>query len=380
MRVESDVSILFSRENGNCSDYVRTGWSAAEPGFRWSEGEKSVLALPPIGASPLYVLTCSCGPYDTPGRNKQELGIEINGLEVYRGRPDNAVPNAILVPGHMLSPVRENIIALHNHDVCVTRQVDPPGANTQYPAFAWYSLDLTPYRQDEFMPPVLLPEPTRDGADISKIATAFQSLGQSCEFGLFQRRCQAEPLGLMRFASVWPFALYQALAERFNKIDDLDMLSLEASAPGGELMGYHAIYGLDYHTFIFEGSVDVAQVTANESKRLGYLARMMIEQLETNDKFFVRRGGFSERTELRALHMAMRHYHADARLLYVDEAPPGARNLAGRVEWLAPGLYKGYLDRFAPPENAHDLSFDVWLRICETVFRFDACLCRPGPG
>jgi hypothetical protein len=29
-----------------------------------------------------------------------------------------------------------------------------------------------------------------------------------------------------------------------------------------------------------------------------------------------------------------------------------------------PGLLKGRIDRFAPYENAHDLSFEPWLRLC----------------
>jgi hypothetical protein len=34
------------------------------------------------------------------------------------------------------------------------------------------------------------------------------------------------------------------------------------------------------------------------------------------------------------------------------------------VEVVMPGLLKGYIDRFAPDDNAHDLSFDGWLRVC----------------
>ena len=37
--------------------------------------------------------------------------------------------------------------------------------------------------------------PTRD------LMLRFESLGQNCEFGLVQRRCGSEPLGLLRFAS-----------------------------------------------------------------------------------------------------------------------------------------------------------------------------------
>ena len=29
-----------------------------------------------------------------------------------------------------------------------------------------------------------------------------------------------------------------------------------------------------------------------------------------------------------------------------------------------PGLLKGYIDRFAPEDNAHDFSFDGWMRVC----------------
>jgi len=29
-----------------------------------------------------------------------------------------------------------------------------------------------------------------------------------------------------------------------------------------------------------------------------------------------------------------------------------------------PSLMKGYIDRFAPDNNAHDLSFEGWLRVC----------------
>jgi hypothetical protein len=36
-----------------------------------------------------------------------------------------------------------------------------------------------------------------------------------------------------------------------------------------------------------------------------------------------------------------------------------------------PGLLKGYIDRFAPDDNAHDLSFDGWLRVCANACVLD---------
>jgi hypothetical protein len=42
---------------------------------------------------------------------------------------------------------------------------------------------------------------------------------------------------------------------------------------------------------------------------------------------------------------------------------------AGTVAWHGKGLLKGYIDRFAPGENAHDLSLDCWITICREAYR-----------
>jgi len=38
------------------------------------------------------------------------------------------------------------------------------------------------------------------------------------------------------------------------------------------------------------------------------------------------------------------------------------------VEALTEGLLKGYIDRFAPGENAHALSLDAWITICRNAW------------
>ena len=59
--------------------------------------------------------------------------------------------------------------------------------------------------------------------------------------------------------------------------------------------------------------------------------------------------------------MALNRY-GEATLLWV--VPAERDRPAGTVEVVMPGLLKGYIDRFAPDHNAHDFSFDGWLRIC----------------
>jgi len=117
-----------------------------------------------------------------------------------------------------------------------------------------------------------------------------------------------------------------------------------------------------------------------ESARLKFLRRKFLEELETNDKIFVYKFDIPiAEEEILPLHIALNRYGA-ATLLWVV---PAERNRpAGTVEVVMPGLLKGYIDRFAPNENAHDLSFDGWLRVCanaHVLARLQASL-KDGAG
>jgi hypothetical protein len=65
----------------------------------------------------------------------------------------------------------------------------------------------------------------------------------------------------------------------------------------------------------------------------------------------------------------LRSYGPNA-LLWVETAD--AQHAPGSVEWRGEGLLKAYIDRFAPGEDAHDLSLDCWIAICREAYR----LCR----
>jgi len=49
------------------------------------------------------------------------------------------------------------------------------------------------------------------GLSAQELMYRFESLGDNCEFGLVQRRCGAEPLGLFRFASIGTEQVARAL-------------------------------------------------------------------------------------------------------------------------------------------------------------------------
>ena len=52
--------------------------------------------------------------------------------------------------------------------------------------------------------------------------------------------------------------------------------------------------------------------------------------------------------------------------------PPGA------VDRVLPGLFRGYIDRFALDDNAHDLSLEVWLSICVNADKLARDPAKPG--
>jgi hypothetical protein len=131
-------------------------------------------------------------------------------------------------------------------------------------------------------------------------------------------------------------------------------------------MIHEAKYSLVYHTFVYEGQRSVWLMREQEAARLKFLRRKFMEELEAHDKIFVYKFSATVSEEqILPLHMALNRY-GDATLLWIVEAdrdhPPGA------VEVVVPGLLKGFIDRFAPDDDAHDLSFDGWLKVCANAY------------
>ena len=95
--------------------------------------------------------------------------------------------------------------------------------------------------------------------------------------------------------------------------------------------------------------------------------RKLVEDLTNGEKIFVYHGmdplSSSEGKELASALQA----YGPATLLWVELADEV--HAAGTVEQLEPGLLKGYMDRFAPGENAHDLSLDCWVSVCRNAYR-----------
>jgi hypothetical protein len=208
---------------------------------------------------------------------------------------------------------------------------------------------------------------SRTGMDLAGLSMKFESLGENCEFGLVQRRCDIEPLGLLRFSSTFLRRLLTGLDRQFEGLGELDDIDprLEGEAPR-EYMIHEQKYGLVYHTFVYEGQRSIWLMREQEAARLKFLRRKFLEELEAAEKIFVyKRNMPVADEEILPLLLALRQ-HANNTLLWVVPAEPGRPS--GTVEVVMPGLLKGYIDRFAPEDNAHDFSFEGWMKVCANAW------------
>jgi hypothetical protein len=201
----------------------------------------------------------------------------------------------------------------------------------------------------------------------SQLMRQFESLGQNCEFGLVQRLCHAEPLGLLRFASTPLQNLLSALDRRFADVGTPESLRVEISANGREFMVADTTYDIIYHAWVNAGAMTAEELHRREVQRVPLLVRKLLEDLSSGEKIFVFKGmAGMEKEIVFPLVAALRRYGRNT-LLHVTLAD--AEHKAGIVEAQGPGFLVGYLSRFAPGEDAHDLVLGEWINLCRNAYR-----------
>jgi hypothetical protein len=149
------------------------------------------------------------------------------------------------------------------------------------------------------------------------------------------------------------------LAKRFEGIGDPAQLNVEKTAAG--LMVYHAGYKFRWHAF--GGTATPEQIHAREVKRLPYLARKLMEEIETASRIFVRKPDLhSLDGEAEAINILrlMETYGGHPMLMFVED---GATQTG--VDWISPHLLRGriaaFADQSAVPSTTRS---EDWLAIC----------------
>lgn len=341
---------------GHSHEYRRTGWADPEPKHTWTIGPESRLELPAPPVPGPYRMVIELGPFvSPPALSAQRLQVLINGCAVGDffirevGTIECRIPWQAIESGAPLAVTFRHPDAARPREIC--------GAPDDRPiALAFERLAL--YRGADRAAAAPIP--------LDRLMLRFESLGENCEFGLAQRRCGADPLGLLRFASAPLPTLLAAMRARFEGIGDWDQIEVRVSENRREYLVFDRRYGFLYHPWVLVGESSAEAIRRREARQLPLLRRKLVEDLQEARKLFVYHGmaPLSE-AQARMLSAMMRAY-GPTTLLWVELCD--REHPAGTVELAGDGLLKGYIDRFAPGENAHDLSLPGWIALCRSAW------------
>jgi len=357
--LERILTLTFGTE-GDETNYLGSGWSGNEPGSRWMLGSGSELWLEHPGSGHDLILELDIGIMDMPsGVAEQRLVVGTRNQGIAQIGVSRGGSVGFHIPaGLVAAPGPVRMLFIHPD---FRRPSDlHGGADDRELSFSVRNLRLCR----------LLPRPAPIGGPalpMDQLIMRFESLGDNCEFGLVQRRLGAEPLGLFRFSYIELPLLLRGLRTGFNRLGDPDTVEVSIEGADREFVVRESVYGMTYHTFQYERQMALDTVRQQQATRLNFLKRKLMEDIAGGEKIFViKRSPQLRPEEILPVYTALNEIGRNWLLWMV---PADAAHPAGTVEGLLPGLLRGYIDRFAPSENAHELSVPVWTAVCEAVWR-----------
>jgi hypothetical protein len=334
---------------GNSQTYLVDGWAQSEPAFSWAIGTESHLSIPVasdtgVAVADEYILTLDLVPFiHAPELTAQRLIVSVNDTVVGSSsfaRPTllgyRILAELVRESGHLTILLQhpdaarpadfeatedDRLLAFSMVEVRLYRiSADAGGAAWRLPPgtmMDWGGGTFGLPRQGDLAERVA----ERTGLDFAQMALNFESIGENCEFGLVQRHCGAEPLGLLRFSSTFMRSLIRGLDTDFEGLGESD--DVEPYLSGGEpreYMIHEKKFGLVYHSFIYEGQRSIWLMREQEAARLKYLRREFVDELGEGDKIFVyKRNAPVTDEEVLPLLMALRR-RGDNTLLWPDRS------------------------------------------------------------
>lgn len=365
--------------NGNAVANLLEGWSSPEKDFTWTTGLFSQLWLPPLPhGDGLTFLELQCAPFTAEARLEvQRLAIVFNGVVIAEEQLRTGGFVCFRVPEQVRSDGCYITVELRHPDAARPSELGV-NSDTRRLGFAVSALrvlrlPLQPPGAITVLPPLALPlkddrigEAIKltSGLEPEVLAFRFESLGHNCEFGILQRRLNAEPMSLLRFAGLSMESLITGLEDGFARAGDIVQICTvqpNQSGAAAEYMIHDEIYDIGLHTFQAIDAAKAEQIRLQHSRRMGFLRDHFRTHLLDGDRIFVfQHPGPIMACQALALLLRIRGFGPGA-LLFVDQS---LHLPAGAVEQLGWGFFHGSLERMAPASNAGDLDFRMWLSLC----------------
>jgi hypothetical protein len=370
VRSAADSLTVSFGSDGNAAPFCTFGWSEPEPGETWSVGPQCMLELPVATPGP-HALILRLRPHVNGERlQAQRLGLIVNGVRFVTFTLEGPTTRACIIPGDIIGNRSKVKLLFETPGAVSPEHID--GSPDRRPlAVAFSQAVLRPVMREPDIS-------DQAGADVESNSQAeamgfadimlqFESLGENCEFGLVQRHYQAEPLGLFRFSSTPLPKLLLALEQQLDGLGERGSLTVGVSSSGHELMVEDQRFGFLYHAWVKTGEQTIEAVQDRELKRLPFLKRKLLQDMELGEKIFVFHAMRSiPEDEVFPLAAILQCYGPNT-LLFVTLADHD--HATGTVDIRSAGFLVGYLDRFAPPEDAIDASFEAWANICRQAYR-----------
>ena len=199
----------------------------------------------------------------------------------------------------------------------------------------------------------------------SALVMGFESIGDNCEFGLVQRHVGLERMSLFRYAGIMdPHRLAHALRTRFAGFAEGDDLVITTFGP--EWICDVRSASLNLHTGRIQGLITRERIEREERAKLQFLAGKFIDDVEDAARILVYRtlrhgrGGPDGTAGMDAVYDAVAAI-GPAPLLWVNEADD--RHPHGSVEHVRDRLFRGFIRRLCPYDDAHSGDDRGWIEL-----------------
>jgi hypothetical protein len=380
--ISTAAQIAFGA-NGNAVPYQLDGWADPNDNGTWCLGPEAGLRVPLApGQGELFAEFVLQPLVRPPALTGQRIALLANGALVgdtlvqIESAVGFRIGRQILNGGGDVELTVRCPDATSPFELGAGRDTRPLGFELRELRLMWvppeasvYARRLAPLAHGEGTAPASMESAVHAvaGLPVQDLMLQFESLGYNCEMGLVQRRCGAEPLGLLRFSGISAPKLLEGLDYCFEGLDDPAELRLYPSWAGDtEWVGRNLRYDMHWHTYRRVIEAERAMVMDAEIRNIRFKLRRFLEVLETGQKLFV----YQRPEHDRAAHVLpilnMLRSHGDNALLFVavnHDGPPGS------VDLLSADLYRGNIARVPPTGYEDDSDLRAWISICANAYR-----------